>query len=169
MRSWMFFSVCTVCLTSTSLLLTLMCLNPGMRFCVQTTPTSSECLQSETPNPFELQSEIDASLPVQCTLSNKIGPTHKHTHIRTQSERDLLSRQADKNNKDTRSPYPHTVCLSVHDVVLHGIINDFPEIRNRQTDEQRDSGDVVSPLSRFLTEETLTHGMLLRGTSLYYI
>lgn len=49
-------------------------LKPGMRFWVHTTPTSSECLQSETPKPLEWHWARLFSPPVQCRLSNQIWP-----------------------------------------------------------------------------------------------
>lgn len=49
-------------------------LNPGMRFELHTTPTSSECLQSDTPKPLDSQWARLFSLPVQCTLSSQIRP-----------------------------------------------------------------------------------------------
>ena len=40
-------------------------LNPGILFSLHTTPTSSVCLQSVTPQPLEEQAARVASLPVQ--------------------------------------------------------------------------------------------------------
>lgn len=49
-------------------------LNPGILLSLHTTPTSSECLQSVTPQPLEEQAARVTSLPVQWTLSNQMGP-----------------------------------------------------------------------------------------------
>lgn len=49
-------------------------LNPGILLSLHTTPTSSVCLQSVTPQPLEEQAARVASLPVQCTLSNQMRP-----------------------------------------------------------------------------------------------
>lgn len=49
-------------------------LKPGMRFWVHTTPTSSECLQSDTPKPLDWHWARLFSPPVQCTLSSQIWP-----------------------------------------------------------------------------------------------
>lgn len=48
-----------------------------MRLSLQTTPTSSECLQSVTPTPLERQSASVPSLPLQCRLSNQMGPEQR--------------------------------------------------------------------------------------------
>lgn len=65
--------------TSTSLLIVLMNLWPGIRFWLHTTPTSSVCLQSDTPKPFEGQLAKDVSLPVQWTLSSQMRPVVEGT------------------------------------------------------------------------------------------
>lgn len=49
-------------------------LKPGMRFWLHTTPTSSECLQSDTPKPLDSHWARLFSPPVQCTLSSQIRP-----------------------------------------------------------------------------------------------
>lgn len=64
-------------LTSTWLRSVLTKRKPGMRLSLQTTPTSSECLQSDTPMPLEGQSASVVSLPLQCRLSNQMGPEQR--------------------------------------------------------------------------------------------
>lgn len=54
-------------------------LKPGILFSLQTTPTSSVCLQSDTPQPLELQEASEDSLPVQWTLSSQILPAEEGT------------------------------------------------------------------------------------------
>lgn len=49
-------------------------LKPGILLSLHTTPTSSLCLQSETPIPLEGHSARVFSLPVQWRLSNQMGP-----------------------------------------------------------------------------------------------
>lgn len=49
-------------------------LNPGILLSLHTTPTSSLCLQSETPMPLDGHSAKVASLPVQWRLSNQMRP-----------------------------------------------------------------------------------------------
>lgn len=47
---------------------------PGLLSGLQTTPRSSAWLQSLTPQPLERHSAIEASVPLQRTLSNQITP-----------------------------------------------------------------------------------------------
>lgn len=49
-------------------------LNPGILLSLQTTPTSSECLQSDTPMPLDSHCARVLSFPVQWTLSNQMRP-----------------------------------------------------------------------------------------------
>lgn len=65
--------------TSTLLPAELMKLNPGILFSLQTTPTSSVCLQSDTPSPLWGQRARDVSCPLQWTLSNQIRPANGRT------------------------------------------------------------------------------------------
>lgn len=65
--------LCLSC-TSTWLGRMLINLNPGILLSLHITPTSSLCLQSETPIPLEGHCAKVFSLPVQCRLSNQMGP-----------------------------------------------------------------------------------------------
>lgn len=49
-------------------------LNPGILLSLHTTPTSSVCLQSDTPIPLEGHRAKVLSLPLQWRLSNQMGP-----------------------------------------------------------------------------------------------
>ena len=71
-------------LTSILLVIVLINLKPGILLSLHTTPTSSECLQSDTPIPFEGQRARVLSFPVQWTLSNQMRPgkqtSYQHTY-----------------------------------------------------------------------------------------
>lgn len=60
--------------TSTWLGRVLTNLNPGILLSLHTTPTSSVCLQSDTPIPLEGHRAKVRSLPLQWRLSNQMGP-----------------------------------------------------------------------------------------------
>lgn len=64
----------SIAFTSIWLISELSNLNPGILLSLHTTPTSSVCLQSVTPQPLEEQAARVASLPVQWILSNQMGP-----------------------------------------------------------------------------------------------
>lgn len=63
--------------TCTLLAMVLMNLNPGILLSLHTTPTSSVCLQSETPIPLDMHSARVFSFPVHWTLSNQMRPEKK--------------------------------------------------------------------------------------------
>lgn len=65
-------------------------LKPGMRLGLHATPTSSECLQSDTPKPLDWHWARLFSAPVQCTLSNQIWPGTTRTKVGKWMQMDFL-------------------------------------------------------------------------------
>lgn len=65
-------------------------LKPGMRLGLHATPTSSECLQSDTPKPLDWHWARLFSAPVQCTLSNQIWPGMTRNKVGKWMQMDFL-------------------------------------------------------------------------------
>lgn len=85
--------------TSTWLGRVLTNLNPGILLSLHTTPTSSVCLQSDTPIPLEGHRAKVLSLPLQWRLSNQMGPEPDKREIHQFFPREEFFPFSSGNNK----------------------------------------------------------------------
>lgn len=63
-------------------------MKPGILFSLHTTPTSSVCLQSVTPQPFDVHAARVVSLPLQWTLSIQIFPEGEKKKHRNETQKE---------------------------------------------------------------------------------